>query len=136
MIFGTQKERRQPRKKGFDLPIQFRLYPPSKPESTSSSFSAQLYDLSEQGMCLMTNAIQCNGMHILFPCISTSEQCLLEIKIPNKKKALTIHGKAIWYDHNTTERPFTFRAGVQFLNLSRDSRKQIQALINGGSLEN
>ncbi len=117
MIFGLQKERRQTRKKDFDLAIQFRLFPPSKPESTSSSFSAQIYDLSEHGMCLLTNAIQSNGMHILFPYISTSEQCLLEIIIPNKKKPLTLQGKAIWYDRNTTEWPFAFRAGIQFMNL-------------------
>ncbi len=131
MIFGLQKERRRPRKKGFDLSIRFRLYLPSKPELTSSSFPAQLYDLSEHGMCLLTNDIQNDGLHILFPHIKFSEQCLMEIIFPDTPLPLTLQGKAIWYDRNNTEWPFIFRAGVQFMNLSRDLKKHIQSLING-----
>ena len=113
-----------------NLPVQFRLYSPSQPEISSSLFSAQIDDLSEQGMCLQTDSISYDNLHILQPSISTSEQCQLEIKIIDDDNALTVHGKAVWYDRNTNGGKFVFRAGIEFLHLTRDLKKQLNLLIN------
>ena len=137
MLFRLQKERRRGyRKKKLDLPVQFNLYFPSRPEVASSTFTAQLADLSEHGMCLMTDSICYKDLHILLPSASTSEQCQLKIKILDKDQTLTLHGKAIWYDRNTSDAPFIFRAGVEFLNLNGDHKKQTDSLMRNKISEN
>jgi len=130
VFFSLQKERRRGyRRKGLNLPVQFTLYFPSRPEVASSTITAQLADLSEQGMCLMTDSICYKDLHILLPSASTSEQCQLEIKILDEDNAFTVHGKAVWYDRNTSDAPFIFKAGIEFLNLTGDNKKQIHFLM-------
>ncbi len=136
MFFGFQKERRGGRRKRMNLPIHFRLYSPSRPEVSSLSFPARLDNISEQGMCLLTDSIQDDNLHILLPSMTTSEQCQLEIKILAGQKPITLHGKAVWYDRNSNDQPYQFRAGIEFLHLTRDEKKQIHSLLNESSTEN
>ena len=136
MLFGLHKERRRRhREKGMNLPVQFSLYFPSQPESASSPFTAQLADLSEHGMCLLTDFICYKDLHILLPSMFTSEQCRLKIKILDDDKSFTVHGKAVWYDRNTKDAPFIFRAGIEFLDLTADLKKQIHFLMKNGISE-
>jgi Tfp pilus assembly protein PilZ len=123
------RERRQSRRDGLDLPVQFRIYLPSCPETASSFLPGQINDFSQDGLALLTNAIQSDRFHIFHPTPTTSEQCLLEIRIPNHGEDLTLRGKVIWYDRNAEEAPFMFRVGIQILDHTKDLRRQIEASI-------
>ena len=123
------KERRQSRRGELQVPVQFRIYLPSSPETASSFLPGQISDLSQHGLALLTNAIQSDRFHIFHPMPTTSEQCLLEIRIPNRGEDLSLHGKVIWYDRNAEEATFMFRVGIQLVDHTRELRKQIEASI-------
>jgi hypothetical protein len=96
----------------------------------SSPFhSAQLYDLSQDGMRMLTDIVQSGSLHIFHPDLTASEQCHLEIEIPDEGQTLTLIGRAVWYDHDAGERAYTFRVGIEFVDIESEDRKRIQSLI-------
>jgi len=129
MLARFLKERRQSRREAFDLPVQFRIYLPSSPDMASPLLPGQLQDLSNQGISLLTNAIHSGRFHVFHSMPTTSEQCLLEIRIPCRGEELTLHGKVIWYDRNTEENPFLFRLGIKLIENAKELRKQIETSV-------
>ncbi len=125
-----QTDRRRFKRHRLELPIKFRIYLPSRPDSSSTFLSAQIYDLSQSGMRLLTNVVQSGALHIFHPDPTTPEQSHLEIEIPDGDQTLTLTGRVVWYDRNTEDHPYSFRAGVEFLDIGPDDRKRIQSLIN------
>lgn len=129
MLARFRRERRQSRREGLDLPVQFRIYLPSSPDTASPLLPGQLHDFSHQGIALLTNAIHSDRFHVFHPMPTTSEQCLLEIRIPHRGEELTLHGKVIWYDRNTEENPFLFRLGIKLIDTGKELRRQIETSI-------
>jgi len=127
MVLRFIRERRQSRREKLDLPVQFRIYLPSCPESPSPFLPGRVDDFSQHGLALLTNAIRSNRLHIFHPMPTTSEQCLLEIRVPNRGEDLSLHGKVVWYDRNPEEAAFMFRGGIKLLDHTKDLRRLIEA---------
>jgi len=106
------------------------MYLPSRPDHTSPELSAQLYDISEHGIGLLTDAIEWKGLHMIDPNMQTSEKCILEIELPYDDKPLTLRGKAVWYIRHPEGIPFVFRVGVEFDHVTPELRKKVNNLIN------
>jgi c-di-GMP-binding flagellar brake protein YcgR len=124
-----QIDRRRFKRHRLELPIQFRIYLPSRPDTSSQFLSAQIHDLSLSGMRLLTNTVQSGTLHIFHPDLTASEQAELEIEVPDGDQTLTLTGRVAWYDHNAEGHPYSFRAGVEFLDLAPEDRMRIQSLI-------
>ena len=124
-----QIDRRRFKRHRLELPIKFRIYLPSRPDTSSTFLSAQLHDLSQTGMRLMTNIVQSGPLHIFHPDPTTPEQSHLEIEVPDGDQTLSHIGRVVWYDQNTEEHPYSFRAGVEFVDIGTEDRKRIQSLI-------
>ncbi|MEW6442444.1 MAG: PilZ domain-containing protein [bacterium] len=132
------KERRQSSRHRLDLPLRFRIYLPSRPDPGPPTFhTGRLYDISRHGISLLTNTVEHNGLHIFRPDVLAFEQCLLEIELPREGEPLLIKGRVVWYDKAPPGSPFAFRAGVAFLDLSTDLRKQVKTFLHqAGSSSN
>lgn len=113
-----------------DLPVQYCLYLPSRPEDPTTSLAAKIHDLSENGVGLLTNTMECEGLHFMAPDPQTSEQSRLEIRIPFGEEPLTLKGRAIWYIRNPENHPYHFRVGIEFFDLSRELREKVRTFIN------
>ncbi len=127
------KDRRKAKRFLVDLPIRFRIYPPSRPDNISGTLDAHLFDLSEQGMRIFSNHVRSDNLHILSPNLTTSEQCLLQIEVPHEKESLTLHGRVVWYDRNAEQNPYSFQIGIEFINFTADTKEKLKALIQHSS---
>ena len=124
-----QIDRRRSKRFRLKLPIKFRVYLPSQPDGGSTFLSAELHDLGQSGMRMMTNVVQQGSLHIFHPDLAASEQSRLEIEIPDGGQTLTLVGRVVWYDRNPDEHPYSFRVGVEFVDIGSEDRKRIQSLI-------
>jgi hypothetical protein len=113
------------------LPIKFLIYLPSHPETRSTLLSARLADLSQSGMRLMTNVVQHGSLHIVHPDPAMPEQPRLEIRVPDGEGTLALTGRVMWYDRNPGDHPYSFRVGVEFVDIGPQEQKRIQSLIHG-----
>lgn len=80
-------------------------------------------------MRIVTNVVQSGSLHIFHPDPSANEQSLLEIEIPDGDQTLTLTGKVVWYDRNPEEDPYSFRVGIEFVDITSEEQKRIQSLI-------
>jgi hypothetical protein len=78
---------------------------------------------------MLTNTVQVEGLHILQPTPSTSEQCVLDLETVNMDPPLILRAKVAWYDKTGAESPFSFQAGLQFVDLSRDQKQEVRNCI-------
>ncbi len=127
---AEKKERRKSKRHRIDRPVQFRMHLPSRPEDLSPELPAQLYDISEHGLGLLTDSIEWEGLHMIDPNMQTSEKCILEVELPYDDEPLTLRGKAVWYIRHPEGIPFVFRVGIEFDNVTPELRKKINNLIN------
>ena len=123
------KDRRKAKRYLLSLPIQFFIYPPSRPDNISPGFEAEIHDISELGMRILTDHVRSEDLHILSPNLTTSEQCLLKIEIPADTGKLTLQGKVIWYDRSPDSSPFSFPVGIEFLEFSPEMKERLRELI-------
>lgn len=127
---ADKKELRRSKRHRIDRPVRFRMHLPSRPEDCSPEIQAQLYDISEHGMGLLTDSIESQGLHMIDPNMQTSEKCILEVEIPFDDEPLRLRGKAVWYIRHPEGIPFVFRVGVEFDDVTPEQRKSIKNLIN------
>jgi hypothetical protein len=113
-----------------DIPARFRIYLPSRPELSSGHIPARIIDLSKSGMGLLTDTVECEGLHIMHPWPATSEQCLLEVELLYGQTSLTLCGKAAWYSQQEDKKPFGFRVGIELLDLNAGLKERIRELID------
>jgi hypothetical protein len=127
---AEKKNRRRSKRHRIDRPVRFRMHLPSRPENPSPDLPAQLYDISEHGLGLLTDSIEWEGLHMIDPNMQTSEKCILEVELPYDDEPLTLRGKAVWYIRHPEGIPFVFRVGVEFDDATAEERKKISNLIN------
>jgi len=78
---------------------------------------------------MLTNIVQSGALHILHPESTASEQCHLEIEVPDDEQTLVLIGKVVWYDRNTEEHPYLFRVGIAFVDMGSEDQERLQSLI-------
>jgi c-di-GMP-binding flagellar brake protein YcgR len=125
-----KKERRRSKRYRIDRPVRFRMRLPSRPEDPSPELPAQLYDISEHGLGLLSDTIQWEDLHMIDPNMQTSEKCILEVEIPYDEEPLWLRGKAVWYIRHPEGIPYVFRVGVEFIDLTSELRRTIKNLID------
>ena len=126
---AEKKERRKSKRHRIDRPVRFRMHLPSRPEDLSPELPAQLYDISEHGLGLLTDSIEWEGLHMIDPNMQTSEKCILEVEIPYDDEPLRLRGKAVWYIRHPEGIPFVFRVGIEFDDVTPDLWENINNLI-------
>lgn len=123
-----QERRRAPRTR-VDLPARFRIRLPGPQGHAAAPIPSRVYDLSESGVRLFADQVQADGLHVLHPDIPTSEHCLLEVEILGSQSTLQLQGRVVWYDRTPPGNPFAFQMGVEFLNVTRDLKKELQKIM-------
>lgn len=127
---AEKKERRRSKRHRIDRPVRFRMYLPSQPGNPSPEIPAQLYDISEHGLGLLTDCIEWEGLHMIDPNMQTSEKSILEVEIPYDEEPLWLKGKAVWYIRHPEGIPFVFRVGVEFVEVTPEVRRNIRNVID------
>ncbi len=122
-------ERRRHRRYPIDLPVRFRIVPPSHPGQASPFQIARIVELAEEGARLLTNTVYVENLHIFHPSHTSCEQCVLDVEVAEAEPPQAVRGRVVWYDHASEGSPYTFQAGLEFLDTSTDQKNQIRACI-------
>lgn len=131
---NPKTERRRSERYRLDLPVRFRLYLPSRPEdSRTTFFQARLYDVSRHGVSFLTDTVEHRGLHFFHPTFPFSEQCTVEVELPGADEPLLLQGRVVWYDKAESDSPCAFRAGVEWIDPPSRLAKDIKALLRRGT---
>ncbi len=78
---------------------------------------------------MLTNTVRVQNLHILQPTLSSSEQCELDVETVDMDPPLTLRARVAWYDKAGEGSPFSFQAGLQFLELSGEQKQEIRNCV-------
>lgn len=123
------RERRRHKRFPLEMPVRFRIVPPSQPGNASAFQPARLQNLSEGGVRLLTNTVRVDDLHILHPTPLTSEQCEIDLETVDQDPPLKMRARVAWYDRTGQDAPFSFQAGLQFIRLSREQKREIVTCV-------
>jgi len=106
------------------LPVQFVLVPGQIGEPLSGAVVGRTRDVSGEGLCLETNAVIRDRLHVLAEAMGSEKRLLLAIEISDRENPLEVLGQVIWYDLAPEDSDFRFRAGVLFTEMGEEIRKR------------
>jgi len=112
------------------LPVQFRLIPLEKGEFRSGAVVGRTRDISGEGLCLETNTVIIDRLHILGEAMGGENRLSLAIEIPDEENPLEALGEVIWYDLAPNDSDFRFRAGVLFTEMDEEVGKRWQRFLS------
>jgi hypothetical protein len=117
-------ERRKLRRLKTPLAGEFGLTTDSWGETPSSSVLGQIRNVSREGLCLETNTVILDRIHVLAEAMGTEKRLFLSIEIPESETRIEALGRVVWYDLASEDSDFRFRAGVLFTHMEKDVKKR------------
>jgi len=93
---------------------------------TPLHFSATTQDLSLDGMSLTTDAL---SRALFSKMLKFQRLAELKLTIPDESQPLTLNGKLVWMRLDNVRRGETCTIGIQFTQLTRETREALQRLL-------
>lgn len=127
---AVTEERRRSKRYRVDLPVEFRVFMRSRPDAATGFHPGRLYDVSEHGVGMLVKSVQFEGLTVPRLDATTSEDCLLEIRVPFHPAPLSLKGRMIWYIQTPQYDPYVLRVGVSLLEMSPEQKKRYLGFID------
>ena len=93
-----QKERRKSPRITLSLPLTFQLIKKTNKEKITSKLKGQSTDFSETGICMETNNVIADGLHVLTEGMDINNLLAVEIFLPKESITLTCYTTVLRYD--------------------------------------
>lgn len=123
-------ERRKFRRLNTPMPVRFSLLEDQVSELCPRAMVGRTRDVSPEGLCLETNTVMCDGTHILAEAMGHEKRLLMAIAISDSDDPWEVFGRVIWYDLAPEGSDHRFRAGVSFIELSKEARKKWRGFLS------
>jgi c-di-GMP-binding flagellar brake protein YcgR len=118
----------------YPLMVNYRIIGGGDKERISRTIEGQTKDVSLGGMCLQTNILEINGLHIYIDTNNIYQNLLaLEIDLPFCDKKIKTVGKVAWYNLSTRRRKYQYDVGIIFLEMSNKDEKNLSRFLNKSS---
>ena len=124
-----QKERRKSPRITLSLPLTFQLIKKTNKEKITSKLKGQSIDFSETGICMETNNVIANGLHVLTEGMDTNNLLAVEIFLPNESITLTCYTIVLRYDLASENAGRRLRVYLEIIELEPKSRKKWSQLF-------
>lgn len=115
----------------YPLMVRYRIIRGGDREKISRTIEGQTKDISLGGMCLQTNVLEINGLHIYIDPNNIYQNVLqLEIDIPFCDEKIKTLGKVAWYNLSTRRRKYQYDVGIVFLEMSDKGEKNLNRFLD------
>jgi hypothetical protein len=91
--------------------------------------SGEILDISEEGLCIGTNTVQIDGLHIFHHPSRGKSKLELEVELQPDQTPLKTIGEVRWYRRIVSESASTYKVGVTWETLSKDDQEILKKLL-------
>ncbi len=109
--------------------VKFKILDSRNPSLCSRMLSGEILDISEEGLCIGTNTVQIDGLHIFHHPSRGKSKLALEVELQPDQAPLKAIGEVRWYRRVVSESPSTYRVGVTWETLSKDDQETLKKLL-------
>lgn len=87
-------------------------------------------NISMDGLCLKTNTLEIDGLHVSFDDTPLVRNKLrIELDLPNSRNTINIDGEVEWYEKEHGKNRDFYNVGVSFVKLKDEDRKTLKEYI-------
>jgi len=124
-----QKERRKSARITLALPLTFQLIKKTNKEKITSKLKGQSTDFSETGICMETNNVIADGLHVLTEGMDINNLLVVEIFLPKESITLTCYTTVQRYDLASENADRRLRVYLEIIEIEPTSQKKWRQLF-------
>ena len=109
--------------------VQFKILDSRNPNVRSRVLQGEILDLSEEGLCIGTNTVQIDGMHIFHHPSKGRSKLEVEVELSPDQSPLKTVGEVRWYRKMENGSTSTYRVGVNWESLSKGDLEALRKFL-------
>jgi hypothetical protein len=129
--FWRPRERRKESRISLNAVVKFRILDGKDPTICSRMLKGKVLDISEEGLCIGTNTVQIDGLHIFHPASQHQNKLEMEVTLHPDLAPLRTLGEVRWYSRVEDETGSIYKVGVNWESLSQSDRQTLKNFLKG-----
>lgn len=131
--FLRASERRHHDRQAVHATVKFRILDGKDPAIASRMIEGHVLDMSPGGLCIGTNTVNIDGLHIFHhPTSMYKNKLEIEVELHPDQPPLKTRGEASWYDRTSEGSDWTYKFGVNWGSLSKSDRQALESFLARG----
>jgi hypothetical protein len=86
----------------------------------------KVLDISEEGLCIGTNIVQIDGLHVFHPSSPQKNRLEIEVELHPDLPHLKTLAEVVWYSRAEDENGWIYKMGVSWESLSEGGRQTLK----------
>jgi len=127
--FWRPGERRKHTRAPVRSAVKFRILDSKNPAICSRMIQAKVLDISEEGICIGTNTVQIDGLHVFHPSSPYKNKLEIEVELHPDLPLLRTLAEVKWYSRVEDETGWIYKMGVNWESLSESDRKTLKSFL-------
>jgi hypothetical protein len=127
--FWPPGERRKYTRAPVRSAVKFRILDSKKPAICSRMIQAKVLDISEEGICIGTNTVQIDGLHVFHPSSPYKNKLEIEVELHPDLPLLRTLAEVKWYSRVEDETGWIYKMGVNWESLTESDRKTLKSFL-------
>ena len=127
--FWEPKDRRKSARAPFRSVVKFRIVDSKNPAICSRIIQAKVLDISEEGLCIGTNTVQTDGLHVFHPTSPYKNKLEIEVELHPELPPLRTLAEVKWYSKVEDEVGWIYKMGVNWESLTESERKTLKSFL-------
>jgi len=129
--FWRSRERRKESRISVNAAVNFRILDGKDPTICSRMLKGKVLDISAEGLCIGTNTVQIDGLHIFHPASQHQNKLEMEVTLHPDLAPLRTLGEVRWYRRVEDETGSIYKVGVNWESLSQSDRQTLKNFLKG-----
>jgi hypothetical protein len=123
------KDRRKHDRVATQSTVKFKILDSKNPGVCSRLLQGEILDLSEKGLCIGTNTVQIDGLHVFHHPTMEKNKLEIEMELHPGQAALKTVGEVRWYRRVESAGASTYRVGVNWESLDKTGLEAIKKFL-------
>jgi hypothetical protein len=127
--FWGPRERRKHIRAPVRSTVKFRILDSKNPAISSRMIQGRVLDISAEGLCIGTNIVQIDGLHVFHPTSPRRNKLEIEVELQPDLPPLKILAEVRWYSRVEDETGWIYKMGVVWESLSESDQRTLKSFL-------
>jgi len=109
--------------------VKFRIIDSKNPAICSRVIQGKVLDISAEGLCIGTNMVQIDGLHVFHPSSPYQNKLEIEVELRPDLPRLRTLAEVKWYSRVEEESVWIYKIGVNWESLSESDRQTLKGFL-------
>ena len=123
------RERRKYVRDPVSFTVKFRILDSKNPVICSRMIQGKVLDISAEGLCIGTNIVQIDGLHVFHPSSPYQNKLEIEVELLPDLPRLRTLAQVKWYSRVEDEMGWIYKMGVNWESLSESDRQALKSFL-------